>query len=143
MWVNAIPRGQANRKVALKVIKVEMSHMASAVDHARALARLNHPNIVTVYDVVTVDVPGEGSHEAACMEWLEGLVRRFEFAFWNFFSHVFQRNFLSRGLLQTSIEDPSNSKPIHLLCVRKSTTYECESLFQKRESGCRNGLKVV
>jgi DNA-binding MarR family transcriptional regulator len=61
-----------SRKVALKVIKVEMSHMASAVDHARALARLNHPNIVTVYDVVTVDVPGEGSHEAACMEWLEG-----------------------------------------------------------------------
>jgi hypothetical protein len=61
-----------SRKVALKVIKVEMSHMASAVDHARALARLNHPNIVTVHDVVTIDVPGEGSHEAACMEWLEG-----------------------------------------------------------------------
>ena len=61
-----------SRKVALKVIKVEMSHMASAVDHARALARLNHPNIVTVHDVVSIDVPGEGSHEAACMEWLEG-----------------------------------------------------------------------
>jgi len=60
-----------NRLVALKMIRE--AHLASAVDQARfraeaeAAARLQHPNIVSVYEV--------GSHEGQaylCLEYVEG-----------------------------------------------------------------------
>ena len=62
-----------NRKVAVKIIKPDMAHRASALAHARALARVSHPNLVTVHAVAKVSCPGI-SHavEGIVMEWIEG-----------------------------------------------------------------------
>lgn len=60
-----------NRIVALKMVRE--AHLASDADHARfqaeaeSAARLNHPNIVTVYEVGTVE-----GQAYFCMEYVEG-----------------------------------------------------------------------
>lgn len=61
------------RKVAVKVIKVDMAHLATAKDHALALAGLNHPCIVTVHSLEKVRLPEGGEVDAIVMEWLEGM----------------------------------------------------------------------
>lgn len=73
VWVGEQPL-LANRKVAVKVIKVEMADRATAIEHAQSLALLNHPNIVTVYSLENdVELPGvHNKVDALVMEWLEG-----------------------------------------------------------------------
>ncbi len=63
-----------DRKVAVKVIKAEWAATnVSAKKHALALAKNQHQNIVTVFDVATVQLPDTGEPvEAVIMEWLEG-----------------------------------------------------------------------
>lgn len=62
-----------NRKVAVKVIKVEMADKASAKAHALALANLNHQNIVTVHAFEEdFALPNGQTVDAIVMEWLEG-----------------------------------------------------------------------
>jgi predicted Ser/Thr protein kinase len=56
---------QLQRKVALKVIRGATD--ARALDEARALARLSHPNVVTVYEVGTDD-----DRIFLAMEFIEG-----------------------------------------------------------------------
>lgn len=61
------------RKVGVKIIKVDKQHIASARKHALALARLSHTNIVVVYSLSKVKVPGADEMEdAIIMEWLNG-----------------------------------------------------------------------
>lgn len=62
------------RKVAVKIINPSMRNAASALEHAKALARVDsHENIVTVYDVAKVECSGvEGLVDGIIMEWLEG-----------------------------------------------------------------------
>ncbi len=60
-----------DRKVALKLLKSELAKDVSFVDRfrkeARAAAQLNHPNVVTVFDV------GEdGGHHFLAMEYMDG-----------------------------------------------------------------------
>ena len=59
------------RHVAYKVLSEELAKDANArqqlLDEARSAAALNHPNIVTVYDVVE-----EGNKAFICMELVEG-----------------------------------------------------------------------
>ena len=61
-----------NRLVAIKVLKEEFSNEDGFVDkfqmEAQAAARLSHPNIVNVYDVVD-----EGSIHYIVMELIEGI----------------------------------------------------------------------
>ena len=61
-----------NRLVAIKVLKEEFSSDASFVEkfkmEAQAAARLSHPNIVSVYDVVD-----EGNLHYIVMELVEGI----------------------------------------------------------------------
>lgn len=62
-----------NRKVAVKIIKPSMMNAANAVDHARSLARVSHPNVVIVHQVTKVTDPETGLVvDGAVMEWLEG-----------------------------------------------------------------------
>lgn len=62
-----------DRRVAVKMIFPEMAHLSSAIEQAKALARLNHPNVVTVHQVARVRNPASGEVvDAAVMEWLEG-----------------------------------------------------------------------
>lgn len=62
-----------NRKVAVKVIKVEMADQASAKAHALALANLNHPCVVTVHSFEEqFEFPDGQKFDAIVMEWLEG-----------------------------------------------------------------------
>jgi serine/threonine protein kinase len=61
------------RHVALKKINEMFCHQTTALIHARSLANLSHPNIVTVYDVANVKIPGdELPSEVVVMEWIEG-----------------------------------------------------------------------
>jgi hypothetical protein len=63
-----------NRSVALKVIKIDRINMATAKEHALVLAQLRHENVVIVYDLETVRIPGYAEPvEAVVMEWLEGV----------------------------------------------------------------------
>ena len=61
-----------NRLVAVKVVKVEFSNDAGFVSRfqmeAQAAARLSHPNIVNIYDVVD-----EGNFHYIVMELVEGV----------------------------------------------------------------------
>lgn len=60
------------RDVAIKFIHIDRSERA-ALEHARALARTNHPNIVTVFDVVDEIDPTDGAQaHAVVMEIVEG-----------------------------------------------------------------------
>ncbi|MEM8711412.1 MAG: FHA domain-containing serine/threonine-protein kinase, partial [Planctomycetota bacterium] len=60
-----------DRKVALKVLKAELANDVTFVqrfkDEARAAARLNHPNIVTIFDVGE-----EGGQHFLSMEYMDG-----------------------------------------------------------------------
>ena len=63
------------RKVAVKMMKAQHNNDAVVIERfrreAQASAALNHPNIVTVYDVVE----NEG-HQAVVMEYIEGFTLR-------------------------------------------------------------------
>lgn len=62
---------QLNRKVALKIIQPHAK--PGAIEHALGLAKINHPNVVTVFDVgTTVDPQTNETAECVVMEWIEG-----------------------------------------------------------------------
>lgn len=62
-----------NRKVAVKLIKVEMADQAPAKAHALALANLNHHCVVTVHAFEEqFEFPDGQIFDAIVMEWLEG-----------------------------------------------------------------------
>lgn len=60
-----------DRKVALKLLKADLAKDATFVDRfrkeARAAAQLNHPNVVTVFDVGQ-----DGGHHFLAMEYMDG-----------------------------------------------------------------------
>lgn len=61
------------RWVAVKLFTPGGSAISSARDHAQALARVSHRNIVPIYDVGWMLHPEEGEPwDAVIMEWLEG-----------------------------------------------------------------------
>ena len=60
-----------DRKVAVKLVPEEMN--PDAVDHAIALAKVNHPNVVTVHSVGMIPEPITGELiSCIVLEWLEG-----------------------------------------------------------------------
>jgi hypothetical protein len=61
------------RTVAVKFVRTSGPADLGSLEHARALARVPHPNIVTVYDVEDVADPvGGGNVQAVVMELVEG-----------------------------------------------------------------------
>jgi serine/threonine-protein kinase len=62
-----------NRLVALKFIRPDVAGN-NALEHARALARVQHPNIVTVYEVLDVANPVTGAViPTVVMELIDGI----------------------------------------------------------------------
>lgn len=60
------------RRVAIKIIRASVGDL-DAIAHARALARVKHPNIVAVHDVAAIRDPTTGSRvHAVIMELVEG-----------------------------------------------------------------------
>src|SRR6516164_6282964 len=59
------------RTVAIKVLPVDAAEdperRSRLLREARAASALNHPNIVTIYDVVS-----DGGHDSIVMEYVEG-----------------------------------------------------------------------
>lgn len=61
------------RRVAIKFSRKSAPGHNNIVDHARALARVKHPNVVTVYDVCPVQDPTSNTAaQAVVMELIEG-----------------------------------------------------------------------
>lgn len=67
-------RDEIGRVVAAKIIRPDDPLGAQAVAHARALAPLDHPNIVRVYSIERAPDPEEGGQtvSAILMEYIEG-----------------------------------------------------------------------
>ena len=62
-----------NRKVAVKVIKADRTAVATAMQHAKALAKCSHPNVITVHYVARVRLPPDDHVvDGVVMEWLDG-----------------------------------------------------------------------
>ncbi len=61
------------RRLAVKIIRGSAALISTALDHARALARARHPNVVTVYALEKVIDPETGRRvDGIVMERLEG-----------------------------------------------------------------------
>lgn len=61
------------RKVAVKVLRRSAPFHFDAMEHAKALARTRHSNVVTVYDLVTVTDPDTGDEvDGIVMELIAG-----------------------------------------------------------------------
>lgn len=61
------------RQVAVKLFHFGATHISSALDHAQALSRVSHSNIVTIYDIATLRHPTSNEEtNAIIMEFLEG-----------------------------------------------------------------------
>jgi serine/threonine protein kinase len=63
-----------NRIVAVKVIKADKAIIASAIQHAQALAQCQHKNVITVHFVTKVMIPDSGKRvDGVVMEFLDGV----------------------------------------------------------------------
>lgn len=64
---------ELHREVAVKIIREASVGVSNAVQHARALARARHPNVVVVHAIEKVTDPdGRGEVDAVIMELLPG-----------------------------------------------------------------------
>lgn len=64
---------ELGRTVAVKIIRPANVGVADALAHARALARANHPNVVSVITLERIDDPGSGDEvDCVVMELIRG-----------------------------------------------------------------------
>src|SRR2546428_1138434 len=64
---------ELGRRLAVKIIRPSAAAFSTALDHARALARAQHPNVVSIYSLEKVPDPDTGVPiDAVVMELLEG-----------------------------------------------------------------------
>src|SRR5690606_20285120 len=61
-----------DRKVAVKIIKAEKAAIATAMQHAKALAKCAHPNVITGFFVARMRLPvSDKGDDGVVMEWLD------------------------------------------------------------------------
>lgn len=66
-------RDELGRELAVKIVRAASIGVSDALQHARALARAKHPNVVTIHTIVKVNDPnGSGLVDAVVMEFLPG-----------------------------------------------------------------------
>src|SRR2546427_10525545 len=51
---------ELGRRLAVKIIRPSAAAFSTALDHARALARAQHPNVVSIYSLEKVPDPDTG-----------------------------------------------------------------------------------
>lgn len=62
-----------DRQVAVKIIRSAAAPISTALDHAKALARASHPNVVVVYGIDRINDPETGKEvDCVLMEWIDG-----------------------------------------------------------------------
>jgi tRNA A-37 threonylcarbamoyl transferase component Bud32 len=62
-----------NRDVAIKALHLSAPSLSNLEEHASALARVKHPNVITVYSIEKIYMPNLKSEvEAIIMEYIEG-----------------------------------------------------------------------
>jgi len=65
------------RTVAVKIVREASVNVSDALQHAKALARCKHPNVVTVFYVAEIKDPdGDGLVDCVVMEYVEGSTLR-------------------------------------------------------------------
>ena len=66
-------RDELGRELAIKIVRDASVGISNALQHARALARAKHPNVVVVHAIEQVTDPsGSGLVDAVVMELLPG-----------------------------------------------------------------------
>jgi serine/threonine-protein kinase RIO1 len=63
---------EIGRSVAIKVLREEGKDV-SLLQHAQALVRAKHPNVVGIYSIEKLQVPGQMEEQCIVMEYLNGL----------------------------------------------------------------------
>lgn len=58
---------ELERFVAIKMIQLNHQNQQALLDEAKTICKLNHPNIVTIYDIAR-----EGNGDFIVMEWIDG-----------------------------------------------------------------------
>ena len=68
VWLGA---DEIGRSVAIKVLREEGKDV-SLLQHAQALVRAKHPNLVEVYSIEELQVPGQRKEQCIVMEYVNG-----------------------------------------------------------------------
>ena len=64
---------EIGRNVAVKVLREEGKGVSTILDHARALVRSKHKNVVDVYSIESVFIPNIGNEKCIVMEHIDGI----------------------------------------------------------------------
>lgn len=64
---------EIGRRVAVKVLREEGKGVSTILDHARALVRSKHKNVVDVYSIESVCIPNLGDEKCIVMEHIDGV----------------------------------------------------------------------
>ncbi|MBD2096761.1 protein kinase [Trichocoleus sp. FACHB-591] len=62
---------EIGRSVAIKVLR-ESKNVSTVLQHAQALVRAKHPNVVEIYSIEKLQVPGQGKEQCIVMEYVNG-----------------------------------------------------------------------
>jgi serine/threonine-protein kinase RIO1 len=63
---------EIGRSVAIKVLREEGKEASTLLQHAQALVRAKHPNVVDIYSIEKLQVPGQMEEQCIVMEYVDG-----------------------------------------------------------------------
>jgi tRNA A-37 threonylcarbamoyl transferase component Bud32 len=63
---------EIGRSVAIKILRKENKDISTLLQHAQALVRAKHPNVVEVYSIENLQVPGQTQEQCIVMEYVNG-----------------------------------------------------------------------
>jgi len=64
---------EIGREVAVKVLREEGKGVSNLLNHARALVRSKHKNVVEIYSIESLEIPNVGIEECIIMELINGM----------------------------------------------------------------------
>lgn len=64
---------EIGRSVAIKVLREEGKEVSTLLQHAQALVRAKHPNVVEVYSIEKLQVPHQVEEQCIVMEYVNGV----------------------------------------------------------------------
>jgi serine/threonine protein kinase len=63
---------EIGRSVAIKVLREEGKEASTLLQHAQALVRAKHPNVVDIYSIEKLQVPGQMEEQCIIMQYVDG-----------------------------------------------------------------------